>query len=209
MDIIPAILAKNTEELIELQKKIGAAASLIQVDVADGKFVPSVTVGLEEVQRILGSYQLQIHLMVQNPEDIISFWAAEANVESVIVHVEASENVERAIGLIKSAGKSVGVAINPGTDAARLDNLLGMADFVQFMTVEPGAYGSPFVASSIGRISAFHAAHPDLLIQADGAVSPENIAQLRAAGVRHFAVGSFLVTSKNVGKAIAELQAKL
>ncbi|HWA64467.1 MAG TPA: hypothetical protein VG866_01230 [Candidatus Paceibacterota bacterium] len=209
MDIIPAILAKNTDELIELQKKIGTVASLVQVDIADGKFVSSATIGLEEVQRVLGSYLLQVHLMVQNPEEIIPFWTAETNVESVIVHVEATIDTARAIGLVKSAGKSAGVAVNPGTDVSRLDSILDKVDFVQFMTVEPGAYGSPFVSESIERISVFHAAHPGIIIQADGAVSPENIAQLHAAGVRRFAVGSFLVKSENVGKAIAELQAKL
>ncbi|HWA64675.1 MAG TPA: ribulose-phosphate 3-epimerase, partial [Candidatus Paceibacterota bacterium] len=149
MDIIPAILAKNIEELNQLRDKIGEAASLVQVDIADGKFVSSTTVGLEEVQRVLGSYLLQVHLMVQNPEEIIPFWTAEANVESVIVHVEAAENMERTIGLVKSAGKSAGVAVNPSTDASRLDSILDKVDFVQFMTVEPGAYGSPFVSESI------------------------------------------------------------
>lgn len=204
-EIVPAIIAKTKEEFEELLKKAEPYSEKIQVDIMDGNFVSNTTIVLSDIEQVTTDLRFQIHLMVNNPEDAVGPYLANENVEEIIFHIEATEEPHQIIKQIHSAGKKAGVAINPSTDIEMILPLAEEADFVQFMTVEPGAYGGEFVGSVVSKIGYFHESYPDMLISADGGVNPETAVRLKAAGVSVFIAGSFIFSSPDVGKAIEEL----
>lgn len=206
--IIPSILAKDRQDLKQILRKYKSIEGPFHIDIGDNQFVPNATIGLEEVEENLDK-DFYVHLMVNKPEDIISFWLELENLRGVVFHIESTKSPEELISKIKFANKEVFVGMKPDTSIDSLDPLLPLVDGVHFMTVSPGFYGSEFIEAMVPRIKEFHLKHPNVVIQVDGGVNLETIEGLREAGASRFIVGSFILNSVNVGKAIEELQSKV
>jgi len=209
MEIIPSVLATSVEELNSLKHILGSSAERLHIDIGDGKFVPTVTVGVREIKNALGDFDLDVHLMVQNPESVVSDWLSMPHVKRIIFHLETAEHPDLMFNLIKHAHREAVLAINPDTPLDKLSFFADKADSVHFMTVQPGNYGGKFLPEVLKKIAEFHHDKPAVPIQADGGITPDNIALLRDAGVTRFVVGSYILKSQNVGKAIEELRGKL
>src|SRR3989338_6734383 len=156
IEIIKAILATTKEEFAEMIKKVEPYVSLVHIDISDGVFVNSKTIGLEEIKASSSRLKISAHLMVEKPETIIASWLELPNLESVIFQVEATDKTAEIIYSVHNAGKQVGLAINPETGIESLEPFAMKVDQVQFMTVHPGNYGGEFVEGVVEKIAEFH-----------------------------------------------------
>lgn len=206
IEIIPSILVKTREELVEKIIAVEPYVDSIHLDIADGIFVPNITIlGFEETETIETDLKIGVHLMVSKPENHIVRWL-KTPADEFVFHIEATQKVQEVIDTIKEADKSVGIAINPQTSADGIKPFIDFIDFVHFMTVEPGFYGGEFVESVLDKIADFHYFYPDKPIQVDGGVTPENAPKLIKAGASILVAGSYIWESKNIEIALDQLK---
>ncbi len=205
-EIIPAILAKSREELVGKIIIVEPYVERVHLDIADGIAVPNVTIsGPEEIETVETRLALGVHLMVSKPENHIHRWL-ETQADKFVFHIEYTQTPQMIIDAVKEAERSVGIALNPATLAAKIEPFIDQIDFVHFMTVEPGFYGGKFVESVLDKISDFHYFYPDKPIEVDGGVTPETAPRLIEAGVSGLVVGSYIFQNHDVAKAIENLK---
>lgn len=159
MEIVPSILSADFTRLGDQVRQVAeAGANRIQVDVMDGRFVPNITVGplvVAAVRRVT-SLPIEAHLMIVEPERYLQDFAT-AGADLLIVHQEASPHLHRTIEQIKRLGKRAGVAINPATPLAMIQEILDLADLFLVMTVDPGFGGQDFIASMLSKVERLRA----------------------------------------------------
>lgn len=205
MKIIPAILAKTYDEFESMVRRIEPYTDLVHLDIADGEFVPNKTIdGYEELKKINTNLNFEVHLMVKNPESVIEQWLQTKAVR-YLVHWESTLEYEAVINNFGINGKEFGFVLNPETDYQEIEPYIDRIDLVQFMTVDPGFYGSPFLPEVLEKIRNFYIQYPVKIIQVDGAIKPEIVKLVEAAGVSRAAVGSYIFQSGDIEKALKEL----
>lgn len=205
MKIIPAILPKTYDEFEAMVRKIEPYTDLVHLDIADGGFVPNKTIdGYEELKKIDTKLNFEIHLMVNDPESIITNWLGTKAIR-YLVHSEAVSDFDFLINKINLAGREIGFVFNPKTDYSAAESYINRINLVQFMTVDPGFYGSPFLGEALEKIRDFHAKYPGKTIQVDGGIKPDTIKLVESAGASCAAVGSYIFQSDNIDKALKEL----
>ena len=210
--IAPSILSADFSRLGEEIAAIEAAgADYVHVDVMDGHFVPNITIGplvVEAVRRVT-KLPLDVHLMIENPDQYIPAFA-EAGADIIVVHAEASVHLHRTVQLIKSLGKKAGVSLNPATPLNVLDYVLEDLDLVLLMTVNPGFGGQSFIEACIPKIQALRAMMDKRGVEAelevDGGVKTDNIARIAHAGANVFVAGSAVFNSPDYAATISELK---
>lgn len=148
--ILSADFSKLGEEIKDVEK---GGADYIHVDVMDGHFVPNITIGplIVEAIRPITSLPLDVHLMIENPDNYIPTFA-QAGADIITVHVEACPHLHRTIQLIKSHGIKAGVVLNPHTPVSVIEHVLEDIDMVLLMTVNPGFGGQKFIHSVLPKI---------------------------------------------------------
>ncbi|MEK7579624.1 MAG: ribulose-phosphate 3-epimerase [Patescibacteria group bacterium] len=207
MQIIPAILAKTTEEFETMVKKIEPYADLVQIDIADGDFVANKTIdGYEELQKVETKLDFEVHLMVKNPEYLADKWLKTKAIR-YWVHYEASEEIDTLLNQFAVQGKEIGFVLNPETNFSVIEPYLDRINLVQFMTVDPGFYGSPFLPEVLEKIRTFHSLYPSKIIQVDGGINPETVKLVQEAGASRAVVGSYIFKSADIKKALDDLTA--
>src|SRR2546427_3143103 len=154
IEIAPSILSADFAKLgqqIEIVE--GAGASLLHVDVMDGRFVPNITVGLPVVKAISRATQLPIdaHLMIVEPGRYVEQFV-KAGAQMVSIHIEADPHAHRTLSAIRNAGAQAGVAINPATPLAALEEAIKFVDFLLVMSVNPGFGGHEVISSSLDKV---------------------------------------------------------
>jgi len=203
--IIPAILATTKEDFEKLLRKVEPYVDRVHLDIGDGDFVPTKTIsGYEELIKIETKVKFDVHLMVSQPEDQMYFWY-KTKADRFFIHAETDHGHKNLIDQIHLNGRKVGLVLNPETQTEKIIELIDDIDFVQFMTVHPGFYGSEFVESVTNKILEFHGQYPNIPIFVDGGVNLETILRLISVGATNLVVGSYVVESQDVGKAIEEL----
>ncbi len=204
--MIPAVIAKTQKELDDIFSKIEDFARLIQLDVMDGKFVPSHSLDFD-FRVPAGKYKFEAHLMIQNPERWVDdYWE---KVDIIIAHFEAVENPKKIIKLVKNRGKKIAFALNPETEVAQIRDYLDDIDQVLIMTVHPGFYGSQFLPETMDKISQLRELRPELDIEVDGGIKPDTIVQAYKAGANMFVSGSYLIRSENMKERMDILKNKI
>ena len=155
IEIVPSILSADLTRLGEhVQEAESAGADRIQVDVMDGRFVPNITFGPLVVAAVRRSTRLPIeaHLMIVEPERYLAEFAS-AGADLIIVHQEAAPHLHRVVQQIHQLGIKAGVAPNPSTPVATLEDILRDLDMVLVMTVNPGFGGQKFIESTLPKIA--------------------------------------------------------
>ncbi len=202
-NIIPAIIAKNQDELEERIKKVGDFIDIIQLDFMDGKFVPNNSIDFD-FKLPKTKCKFESHLMINEPEKWIENNASK--VDTILVHYESVKNPMTIINQVKDKNKKFGFVLNPETPIYKIENYLDQIDQVLIMTVNPGYYGSPFLPEMIEKISDLRKIKPDLDIEVDGGIVPDTIGLVNKAGANMFVSGSYIVKSKNVKESIFNLK---
>ena len=213
--VAPSMLSCNFSELgdeIEMVNK--SKAGWFHLDIMDGVFVPNITFGtpILEIFNSLSKKHLDMHLMIINPEKYIEKFAG-LGADTITIHYEACNDLEKIIGDIKKLGVKAGVAINPDTDVSLLDHLLKEIDLVCLMSVFPGFSGQKFIPETFPRLkelkSMINEKNTNTLIQIDGGVSLNNAQELISLGADVLVAGSFVFKSDSPKETIEKLHSAI
>lgn len=213
VEIAPSILSADFARLgEEIQAVERAGASLLHVDVMDGRFVPNLTIGLPVVKAISRATRLPMdaHLMIVEPGHYAEQFVA-AGAQMVSVHIEADPHAHRTLSAIRAAGAQAGIAINPATSLSAVEEVLKFADYVLLMSVNPGFGGQRFIPESLDKLRRLRSMIDErglnTRIEIDGGIDRENIAEVAAAGAEIIVSGSAIFSANDPGVAFRELRA--
>jgi ribulose-phosphate 3-epimerase len=213
--IAPSILSADFARLGDEVRAVEAAgADLLHFDVMDNHYVPNLTVGplvcaaLKPHTRM----PIDVHLMVKPVDRIIPEFA-KAGASIISFHPEASEHVDRTIGLIREHGCRAGLVLNPATPLSCLEHTLDKLDLVLLMSVNPGFGGQQFIRAVLPKIAEVRRRIDrlgrDIWLEVDGGVKVDNIAEIAKAGADTFVAGSAIFGAKDYAAAIRDMRARL
>ena len=203
--IVPAMIAENQKEL---NKELSIAAkfsSRIQIDVMDGKFVPTHSNDFNFKLKKFPYYEA--HLMIEEPLSWIKKHGKKVN--CIIIHYESTKQIKNCIKEIKRIKKEAGIAINPETPISKIKEFLSEIDRVQIMTVYPGYYGAKFLPWTLKKVNQIRKISPNINIEVDGGINDRTILQALHAGANIFGAGSFVMKNNNPKKAYITLLTRL
>ncbi len=207
-----SILSADFGKLAAEVKAVEAAGTdWIHVDIMDGHFVPNITIGPDVVRalRRATGLPLDVHLMIEKPERYIKDFI-EAGADWLGVHLEACTHLHRTIQSIKELGGKAVVALNPATPVSLIEPVLPDLDMVLLMTVNPGFGGQAFIRNMLPKIRRCRGLIDEgglsTLIEVDGGVNDETVAELARAGVDVFVAGSAVFKGSDYGENIGRLK---
>lgn len=194
--LAPSIIACDFTRLAEeIRACESAGADWLHLDIMDGHFVPTITIGplFVEACKRATKLPLDVHLMISEPEKHIEAFA-KAGANNITVHVETCPRLQRMVERIKALGCAAGITLNPSTPASALDAALPLADLVLVMSVNPGYSGQAFMPEMIGKVQEIRD-KLDILrftarIEVDGGMDAGTIPLMKKAGANTFVTGS-------------------
>jgi ribulose-phosphate 3-epimerase len=225
--LAPSILSADFANLgAEVREVIAAGCDMIHFDVMDNHYVPNLTVGPLVAEALKphcvapdgGRVPMDVHLMVKPVDRIIPDFA-KAGAEIISFHPEASEHIDRTLALIREQGCKAGLVFNPAAGLSALDYVMDKIDLILIMSVNPGFGGQQFIPQVLPkitearqRIDAYLKSAPagrEILLQVDGGIKADNIAQVAKAGADTFVAGSAIFSAKDRKAAVAAMRAAL
>ena len=214
--IAPSILSADFARLgEEVRNVLAAGADVVHFDVMDNHYVPNLTIGplvCEALRKHGITAPIDVHLMVKPVDRIIPDFA-KAGASYITFHPEASEHIDRTLGLIRENGCKSGLVFNPATPLHYLDHVLDKVDMVLLMSVNPGFGGQSFIPSTLPKIAAVRQiidrSGRDIRLEVDGGVKVDNIGAVAAAGADTFVAGSAIFNAKDYAATIAQMRERI
>jgi ribulose-phosphate 3-epimerase len=214
--IAPSILSADFSRLgEEVRTVLDAGADIVHFDVMDNHYVPNLTIGplvCEALRKAGVTAPIDVHLMVKPVDRIVPDFA-KAGATWITFHPEASEHVDRTIGLIRENGCRPGIVLNPASPLSWLDHVLDKIDMVLLMSVNPGFGGQSFIESALPKIARVRElidrSGREIRLEVDGGVKVDNIKAVAAAGADTFVAGSAIFGSKDYRATIAAMHAEI
>jgi ribulose-phosphate 3-epimerase len=203
VEVIPAILVKSREDLLERIGRVLDKAATIHIDVMDGEFVPNKTVGPECYGNLPSGVEYEFHWMVRNPENYIGRTKGK---HLHIVHAEAIEDWGAIKKAAKNSGGGLGIAINPATPINELEPYLRDVSMILIMSVVPGFDGQKYMGEVEGKIRELRRKFPKLHIEVDGGINAETVKGASVAGADRLAASSSIYRAENAGKAMEAIR---
>ena len=210
--INPSILNANFDDLENEIQKITSVSDALHLDVMDNQFVPNFTFDIARAFEIINFSKLPVdaHLMICDPDSIAPKYA-EQGTNSVTFHFEAANHVASTISNIRSNGAKVGLAIKPATSFQEIEGFMADIDMLLIMTVEPGFGGQSFMHDQMVKVRTARAHIENMkkekpLLQIDGGVSLDTIAEAALAGANCFVAGSAVYKSADPAKMVDQLR---
>jgi ribulose-phosphate 3-epimerase len=211
IEIAPSILAADFSRLGEQIRAVQkGGASMIHVDVMDGHFVPNLTVGIPVVKSLRKATDLVLdcHLMIENADRYVTEFV-EAGADMVSVHQEACPHLHRTLTVIRAAGASPGVVLNPATPVQTLDEVLELVDYVLVMSVNPGFGGQQFIPFALDKVRRLRSVRAEralsFRIEIDGGITTGNIGDAARAGCDIIVAGTSVFSGPDPAEAVAAL----
>ena len=211
--IAPSILSADFSRLGEdVAKVLNAGADIIHFDVMDNHYVPNLTFG-PMVCSALRDYginsPIDVHLMIKPVDRIIPDFA-KAGANYITFHPEASDHIDRTIGLIREHGCKAGIVLNPATPLTYLEHCLENLDIVLLMSVNPGFPGQKFINGTYNKIALVRElidkSNKNIRLEVDGGINLDNIAKVALAGADTFVAGSAIFNSKSYKDTISSMK---
>ena len=199
----------------EVKAVLGAGAEVVHFDVMDNHYVPNLTIGplVCEALRNAGiQAPIDVHLMVKPVDRIVPDFA-KAGATYITFHPEASEHVDRTLGLIREHGCKAGLVFNPATPLSWLDYVIDKIDMILLMSVNPGFGGQKFIPSSLPKLrearERIRASGREIRLEIDGGVKVDNIAEIAKAGADTFVSGSGIFGTKDYAATISAMKREI
>ena len=214
--IAPSILSADFARLgEEVRNVLDAGADIVHFDVMDNHYVPNLTIGplvCEALRKHGVTAPIDVHLMVKPVDRIVPDFA-KAGATWITFHPEASEHVDRTIGLIREHGCRPGLVLNPATPVNWLDHVLDKIDMVLLMSVNPGFGGQSFIPSVLPKIATVRGmierSGREVRLEVDGGVKVDNISAVAAAGADTFVAGSAIFGAKDYRATITAMREEI
>lgn len=214
--IAPSILSADFARLgEEVNAALAAGADWVHFDVMDNHYVPNLTIGplvCEALRKHGITAPIDVHLMVRPVDRIIPDFA-KAGASSITFHPEASEHIDRTLGLIKEQGCQAGLVFNPATPLSYLHHVLDKVDLVLIMSVNPGFGGQSFIPEALNKLKTarrlIDQSGRDIRLEIDGGVKADNIGAIAAAGADTFVAGSAIFGATDYAKAIKRMREEI
>jgi len=206
IEIIPAIIPKNLQEIEEKIKLVEPYVNWVQLDVMDGEFVDNKTWNNpNDLKKIKTSLKLEAHLMINNPEEMIDDWI-NSGLKRIIIHYEATNKHKEIIEKVKETRLEIGLAINPETSIEVIDEFIKDINLVLIMSVHPGFGGQDFLNESVDKIRQLRERYKNVNIEVDGGVNLETASNIIQAGANILISGSAIFKSNNIEQTIKQLR---
>lgn len=214
--IAPSILSADFARLgDEVRSVLDAGADVVHFDVMDNHYVPNLTIGplvCEALRKHGITAPIDVHLMVRPVDRIIPDFA-QAGATWISFHPEATDHVDRTLGLIREHGCRPGLVFNPATPLNWLDHVMDKVDMILIMSVNPGFGGQKFIPSALAKLRAvrerIRASGREIRLEIDGGVKTDNIREIAAAGADTFVAGSAIFGAKDYKATIAAMRAEI
>lgn len=189
----------QTDNFLDLQTKLNLASNftdIVHIDIADGQFVSTKTIGYLDLKKVKTDVNFNLHLMLKLSNDLIQKYA-RSSVQTLIIYPQESENVGGSIANIKKNNKKVGMAFDPETDPEKFAHHLSKIDLVLVMTVKSGYAGQKFIASVLPKIEKIKQINPKLKVGVDGGIKV-GTAHLSAKAGADFVVANTAIWQADV-----------
>ncbi len=195
VQIIPSMLVTDEITFQDQLSSIYGVVKMVQIDLADGRFVPNTTWTYENPETSknhLLDIDFELHLMVENPVAVLKEWTDTPNLKRVLFHYESVSNIENTISEIKNLKSEleVGIVLNPDTPVEKILPYLDKLDTVMFMGVTPGFQGQDFIPETLDRIKELKEKNPNTLVEVDGAVNEKTLREIVKTGADIICPGS-------------------